>query len=110
MTDSERKRRVRGWVLQILALEPVQNSGKRVQVSMERLHKLVIDTGCLVSIEHVQEQISYLKGKGYVEVEQFTGIAAKMAGGVGYGVRVTPTGQDLVDHTTTDIGVDLGAL
>jgi hypothetical protein len=109
MTESEHKRRARGWILQILSLEPVGNNGKRMQVSMERLHQLVVSADCIISLSQLQEHVSYLRGKGYVDVEQFTGLAARIAGGVGYGVRLSATGQDIVDRTTTDAGVDLGA-
>jgi hypothetical protein len=59
----------------------------------------------------VREQLAYLKERGYVEIEKFTGRAAQIVGGMAMGVRIVAAGTDVVEGTRDrHRGISLGAL
>lgn len=105
---NETKRRVRGWILQLLGREPVGADGRRAQATPERLQQLLFEIGHQLSIDEVRGECSYLAGKGFVGVEKFTGLAGRIVGGSRLGVRLLSLGQDVLDETVAAEGVDLG--
>lgn len=108
MTPAERRRRVRGWILQLLAQEPVGPDGAHSQLRPERLQELLFVAGFELSVEEVRGECGYLAQKKLVEVEQFRGTAGKLLGGLRTGVRLLAAGTDIIESTTTDPGIDLG--
>lgn len=111
MTIEETKR-ARGWVLQILAMSPLgADDGGRLHMSSELVVPQMRALGLRLLREEVERLFVYLEGKRYVEIRRVTSAAAKTVfggGAVPLAARLTSTGQDLVDGTITDEGVDLG--
>ena len=108
MTSQENTRRARGWILQFLGQEPVNGEGKRSLLTAERLQSLLFDAAYDLPLDEVKAQIAYLREKGLVETERFTGVAARVLGGTAQGVRINAAGVDVLEKTAVERGVDLG--
>ena len=107
MTNENRKR-VRGWILQFLADQPVGADGLRAQLTPERLQQDLFAAAQEVSLDEVRAECGYLAGKCLVQMERFSGRAGQLLGGTRTGVRITSAGIDVRDGTTREPGVDLG--
>jgi hypothetical protein len=101
-------RRARGWILQFLADAPPDDDGDPRLMSSEQLAELVSSAGLSVMREEVEKQLSYLKDKKLIIVEPLKGSARRIAG-AGMLARITSSGRDVVDGTTKDAGINLGA-
>lgn len=105
--DGDEVRRLRGWILQMLAEIPASFGGEPNFTNFEILFRRVQGVQAGVTTVRIEREIEYLGGKSYLEIKRFTGPAARIAG-TGFGVRILPGGRDIVEQTTRDPGVDLG--
>ncbi len=91
----EKYRRVRGAILKLLAYEHPRPVDSKV------IHLLLDDLKYSITEEECQSHICYLSEKGLVhrELRKCRGIRLEM-------VTISPTGLDVLDGFTADIGVD----
>jgi hypothetical protein len=106
--DAAQTRRVRGWILQFLADAPAMGDGDPAVMGSDMLVELVSSAGMPVVREEVERQLSYLKDKKLIAVEALKGQARRIAGS-GMLARITSDGRDIVDGTTRDAGISMGA-
>ncbi len=109
MKDPATAKRIRGWILQFLAEMPQDGTGKRTEMSSDLLTSQLRATGLKLVREEVEVQLAYLADRGYVETHSFKGRAAHIMQGA-ISARITSKGQDVVEATTEDPGIDLGGL
>jgi hypothetical protein len=99
----EETKRVRGLILQLLAGLPAD-----AFLTPDLFVTLIRSSGHrTVMREDVARELRYLADKKYVELEQLRGQAAQLVGGAS--ARILPAGRDVIEHTTNDPGIDLGA-
>lgn len=94
----QRNVRARGDLLQL-----VRRYGAN-GISTGSLDKVFQQAGMFAALSSLEENIEYLKGKGYLTVELVTDRLTDVERWL---VRITPQGIDLLDGLITDPGVDV---
>jgi hypothetical protein len=102
-------KRSRGYVLKLLAAAPLgEDDGGFCFQAAAQLEATLRDLVPL-SRGDIERIFVYLKGKNFVELRVLKSEAASaLFGSQSLAARITSHGQDLVDGTIQDVGVDLG--
>jgi len=99
LATSEKNVRARGEILRLVRHYGVKG------ISVEGIYRIFRQAGSLSALDNMEENIEYLRGKGYVssilEKEALSGVERWI-------VRITPMGIDLLDGTiAADPGVEI---
>jgi hypothetical protein len=107
----EQTKRARGWVLQLLSMSPPgEDDGGRLFMTADLLVPQMKAVGVRLVREEIEKLFIYLEGKKFVEIRRLKSPTAKalFEGAMPISARLTSTGQDIIDGTIEDVGVDLG--